>query len=813
MSKNHDIYKMSERLFVTSMTAAALGVLCLKPQTAKADSVPRDQTVVNRENAGAGQTNNGDDGSVNGNEQTNTSTVDSDDNQVPSDNASLDSTSGNTNVATNDLSEDSSDNTSLTGQGITADNVKNKDKISARKLTKSAKSQTFDWGNIKVSCDVNDDDTAVITIPGNSNSEPFQFDESLTNALMRAYGNVPPKVTKIVITGPLKIKGSAAYMFDGLYNETSYDKLENVTEIDGLENLDTSEVTDMSHMFNFLTSLKSINLSNFDTSKVKSMEGMFEGCRSLENIELGNFDTKEVTNMASMFAFCDKLQSLDLSYFETQSVTDMNQMFYKCQSLGSINFNSNNFITKNVTNMSHMFEECISLTNLDTSNFDTSNTIDMSFMFLNCEQLPKIDVSSFNTEKVQNMKRMFYNCQKVTELDVSHFNTDKVTDMSDLFNKCYSIKSLDLRNFSMNSCKEDSKHAGMLSDLFNLDTLKLGNKNFTLQRTNLYLYNKDDDFIWINMGEANNLPKRLIQWSSSKLENCYNPQYDYDTYKRISTENACSVHYVDDKGNSFKSFDHVEYGEEKDEIDPPKSITGYTLSAIKVDGETYTKDLDKVRPTFTKEKRDITFVYTTNKQPDDPSTPVKPDTPVTPNQPNTPDHQRVQAGNVTVHYQDESGNTVASDDVMTGYVGDGYVTSAKSITGYVLKTRPTNATGFFNNFPQSVTYVYSDRSSITENIGASSDPNTPTSSNTSNVNRPSKAPKYPIYNVSTSSVEPEHINFRPASKDPSVNENNSKALPQTGNNKTEKTSLFGLGLLAILSSLTSGWFTHKRKEN
>ncbi|MCT6890778.1 MAG: LPXTG cell wall anchor domain-containing protein, partial [Lactobacillus sp.] len=133
--------------------------------------------------------------------------------------------------------------------------------------------------------------------------------------------------------------------------------------------------------------------------------------------------------------------------------------------------------------------------------------------------------------------------------------------------------------------------------------------------------------------------------------------------------------------------------------------------------------------------------------------------------------------------------------------------------GYVLKTRPTNATGFFNNFPQSVTYVYSDRSSITENIGASSDPNTPTSSNTSNVNRPSKAPKYPIYNASTSSVEPEHINFRPASKDPSVNENNSKALPQTGNNKTEKTSLFGLGLLAILSSLTSGWFTHKRKEN
>lgn len=145
---------------------------------------------------------------------------------------------------------------------------------------------------------------------------------------------------------------------------------------------------------------------------------------------------------------------------------------------------------------------------------------------------------------------------------------------------------------------------------------------------------------------------------------------------------------------------------------------------------------------------------------------------------------------LTVHYQDESGNTVAPDDVMTGYVGDDYVTCTKSITGYVLKTRPTNATGLVNNFTQSVTCVYSDRSSITENIGASSDPNILTSSNTSNVNRPSKAHKYSIYNASTSSVEPECINFRPASKNPSVNDNNSKVLPQTGNNKTGKISLW-----------------------
>ncbi|MEB3364058.1 MucBP domain-containing protein [Lactobacillus sp. R2/2] len=62
---------------------------------------------------------------------------------------------------------------------------------------------------------------------------------------------------------------------------------------------------------------------------------------------------------------------------------------------------------------------------------------------------------------------------------------------------------------------------------------------------------------------------------------------------------------------------------------------------------------------------------------------------------------------VEVHYQDENDNEIAPSKVLTGVVGEGYITKAVAITGYTLKLRPVNATGFFSSQPQTVTYVYS----------------------------------------------------------------------------------------------------------
>ena len=65
---------------------------------------------------------------------------------------------------------------------------------------------------------------------------------------------------------------STAYWF---YNASQ------LTSITGLEYLNTSEVTNMSHMFAGCTKLEDIDVSHLDTGKVTDMSGMFEGCSGL----------------------------------------------------------------------------------------------------------------------------------------------------------------------------------------------------------------------------------------------------------------------------------------------------------------------------------------------------------------------------------------------------------------------------------------------------------------------------------------------------------------------------------------------------
>lgn len=65
-----------------------------------------------------------------------------------------------------------------------------------------------------------------------------------------------------------------------------------------------------------------------------------------------------------------------------------------------------------------------------------------------------------------------------------------------------------------------------------------------------------------------------------------------------------------------------------------------------------------------------------------------------------------QAGDVTVKYQDTAGETIADDVLLTGNIGDTYVSEQKTIDGYTFKEVQGDPTGPFTNQPQTVTYVY-----------------------------------------------------------------------------------------------------------
>ena len=587
--------------------------------------------------------------------------------------------------------------------------------------------QTVNWNGID---DVTYDDVSkTLTIPGSS--------KTITNP-GRVCDNLgaidATKIQTINITGPIKLSGS----IKGLFSE-----LDNLTTINGLEKLDTSDVSDMSFLFDHDVNLTSLNLGQLNTANVTNMDHMFSMCQKLTSLDVSQlnttnvtimnsmfydcealtnltltaangstkFDTSNVTDMTSMFEKCISLPSIDLSNFDTSSVKSMQHLFYLCAKLPSLDLSK--FNTTNVTNMAGLFSKCYSLTKLDLSSFDTRNVTDMSHLVSVCDNLTDITFgNNFKTTNVTNMNSMFYHLQKMKELDLSSFDTSKVTNMKWMFYQSNALKELDIHNFDMSAVTNSDE---MLEDLDSLDILVLGNKN-NIKDAKLNTPGK-----WINVGHGthnnDNNPESSKNWTSEELTTNYNPVTDDDRY----------IHFT--------------------------------------------------------------------KKPDAPGTPSTPSVPVP-----------SKAANVTVHYQDKDGKTLSPDEILSGNIGDGYISNTKEIPGYVLMERPNNATGFFGSNPQDVTYVYQKAGQIgtgneNENVVPAK-----SSSKTGTTNKASQK-KSAISGHYAQQTDPQ----KDQASSVSTASSKESTLPQTGNNKTEKTSLFGLGLLAILGSLTSGWFT--RKEN
>ena len=179
-----------------------------------------------------------------------------------------------------------------------------------------------------------------------------------------------PNVTKVVFNASMQEArpASTAEWFD------NYTKL---TTIEHLESLNTSEVKDMSRMFENCVALKSLNLSTFDTKSVTTMEAMFYGCDVLAELNVSGWNTANVTNMNSMFSWCPLLKVLDLTSFDTKKVTNMSFMFADCKALTTIKCNDDWSKNTALQFSGDMFKNCENIvggngTQLDKNNVDVT---------------------------------------------------------------------------------------------------------------------------------------------------------------------------------------------------------------------------------------------------------------------------------------------------------------------------------------------------------------------------------------------------------------------------------------------------------
>ena len=216
------------------------------------------------------------------------------------------------------------------------------------------------------------------------------------------------------------------YMFSTPYENNS------TTAIDPIDfsRFDTRNLKIMPGMFAG-SHLPSIDIRNFNTSNVTNMEHLFNGLKKVTDLDLSGLDVKRVNNIGSLFARNPGLISLNLSGWQLDSVHDMSYMFNQLHALNTLNLTG--FTTKHVVEMNHMFNECHNLTALDLSSFDTRNVTDMNNMFRDDFALKNLNLSSFSTSNVTNMKEMFRHSGVIYPLDVSTFDTRKVTNMDGMF--------------------------------------------------------------------------------------------------------------------------------------------------------------------------------------------------------------------------------------------------------------------------------------------------------------------------------------------------------------------------------------------
>ena len=251
-------------------------------------------------------------------------------------------------------------------------------------------------------------------------------------------------------------------------------------------NLDVSNVTNMSSMFeqNQISDISS--LANWDTSKVINMTSMFGNCSNLSDISaLAHWDTSNVTNMEGMFESCGNLSDISsLASWDTSNVTTMGSMFENCSNLSNISSLAN-WDTSKVTSMWHMFNGCESLSEISPlAHWDTSKVINMTYMFNGCRNLSDISpLANWDTSKVNVMGGMFANCSNLIDVSpLANWDTSKVINMSSMFEntplKKVTLTNWDFSNIdpSNSSIFPDTNFEATLSDKTSKSLLDISSK-------------------------------------------------------------------------------------------------------------------------------------------------------------------------------------------------------------------------------------------------------------------------------------------------------------------------------------------------
>ena len=346
------------------------------------------------------------------------------------------------------------------------------------------------------------------------------------------------------------------------------------------KNIDTSDVTDLSYMFDGFKKLDSVcGLMGFNTSNVTNMSFMFNKCINLKFV-IFPLNTSEVTDMSYMFYGCKNLNTLAFyKKANTEKVTNMSYMFAGCENLKNLNLENLN--TTNVTNISHMFSDCIRITLNSFNTLKFNNLINMSNAFdkvsffyniekdfLNTGKFPtgkfpkKIVVKTNdienkeilniiklyanlveeivfeNPEKTKrlNCKKLFENCKKLKQVTFNCNNILCDKDMSSMFSGCENLKNINGLN-SLNT-REVENMSCLFKDCKNLKTLNTKECLLSFNTTNVnnmsYMFCNCKELTKLNLEFSSTSNVTDMSYMFNGCENLQNINMENFNTKKIS---------------------------------------------------------------------------------------------------------------------------------------------------------------------------------------------------------------------------------------------------------------------------------------
>ncbi|WEV69156.1 BspA family leucine-rich repeat surface protein [Bifidobacterium sp. ESL0775] len=177
----------------------------------------------------------------------------------------------------------------------------------------------------------------------------------------------------------LTVTGTPLTNLSGIFPDTSTIYKGTISVLSDWPSLRSIDVTGwdigslrLAAMFSGDTSLTAvIGLDTWDTSNVTDMSGMFQGCSSLASVDVSRFDTSLVADLSYMFQGCHNLVDIDVTHFNTSQAIHMNNMFNDCPNLTVLN--PSGFDVTGIVLIDHMFSGDSNLKELDLSGWDTRN--------------------------------------------------------------------------------------------------------------------------------------------------------------------------------------------------------------------------------------------------------------------------------------------------------------------------------------------------------------------------------------------------------------------------------------------------------